>query len=424
MLVDLFARDPIRFVLVDLGVQEPGVADHAPGVERHLESEGQLEFPCREVAGPPAQDLPEVVPAQVPGPPLVRARPGEHTRIGRRRVDLEHVEGQVDAFHRGDPGRLSQVVRFHDPALHPALNHPDRAVAVDLRREHGMPQDERLVPLEPGHGAAVRTRDDHLARGQGQGSAALGAVDGFDELGHADGMLMGWSNIASFMGSLGALRRGSLLTVVLLFAFLSLLLLLIVAIVDYVFQAHAFPGGFAIVVALSLSFILLEWLISPFIVRWAIRSREPVTPESNPWLYQTIQELTRQAGVPMPRVWVSQDSSPNAFVFGRTVSSSELVVTQALLQQLNQDEIRAVLAHEIGHLRHRDVVIVTLMSAIPLIAYVIARFGFEMMRSGVRTRGKGGGQAVLAIILSAGAPYPVLPGPPKPLLYPSGAPEE
>src|SRR2546428_2201129 len=212
------------------------------------------------------------------------------------------------------------------------------------------------------------------------------------------------------MGSLGALRRGSLLTVVLLFAFLSLLLLLIVAIVDYVFQAHAFPGGFAIVVALSLFFILFEWLISPFIVRWAIRSREPVTQESNPWLHQTVQELTRQAGVPMPRIWVSQDSSPNAFVFGRTVASSELVVTQALLQRLNQEEIRAVLAHEIGHLRHRDVVIVTLMSAIPLIAYVIARFGFEMMRSGVRTRGKGGGQAGLVIHLSAGAPlsdYPV-----------------
>ncbi len=218
---------------------------------------------------------------------------------------------------------------------------------------------------------------------------------------------MAWSNIAIFVGSLGALRRGSLFTVVLLFAFLSLLLLLIVAIVDYVFQAHAFPGGFAIVVALSLFFILFEWLISPFIVRWAIRSRDPVTQESNPWLHQTVQELTRQAGVPMPRIWVSQDSSPNAFVFGRTVASSELVVTQALLQRLNQDEIRAVLAHEIGHLRHRDVVIVTLMSAIPLIAYVIARFGFELMRSGMRTRGKGGGQAVLVIILSAVASYAV-----------------
>ena len=80
------------------------------------------------------------------------------------------------------------------------------------------------------------------------------------------------------MGSLGALRRGSLFTVVLLFAFLSLLLLLIVAIVDFVFQAHAFPGGFAIVVALSLFFILFEWLILPFIVRWAIRTDAAVGP--------------------------------------------------------------------------------------------------------------------------------------------------
>src|SRR5207253_10377560 len=101
------------------------------------------------------------------------------------------------------------------------------------------------------------------------------------------------------MGSLGALRRGSLFTVVLLFAFLSLLLLLIVAIVDYVFQAHAFPGGFAIVVALSLFFILFEWLISPFIVRWAIRSRVPVTPDSYPWLNKTVQSLTRQAIFPI-----------------------------------------------------------------------------------------------------------------------------
>src|SRR5437016_14037059 len=98
------------------------------------------------------------------------------------------------------------------------------------------------------------------------------------------------------MGSLGALRRGTLFTVVLLFAFLSLLLLLIVARVDYVFQAHAFPGGFAIVVALSLFFILFAWLTSPFIVRPAIRSREPVTPESTPWLSPPVQEPSRRSG--------------------------------------------------------------------------------------------------------------------------------
>src|SRR6267143_5644785 len=300
VVLDLFARDPIGFVLVHLRVQEPGIADHSSGVKGHLESERQFELPGREVAGPSAQDLPEVIPAQVPCSAFVGTRPGEHAGVARRRVDLEHVEGQIGAFHRGDSRGLTQIVRFHHAAVHPAFNRPYGAVAVDPRRQHRMPQDERLVPLEPRGGAAIGARDDHLARGQGQGPAAFRAVDRFDEIGHTDGMLMGWSNIASFMGSLGALRRGSLFTVVLLFAFLSLLLLLIVAIVDYVFQAHAFPGGFAIVVALAVFFILFEWLISPFIVRWAIRSREPVTPESNPWLYNTVQELTRQAGVPMP----------------------------------------------------------------------------------------------------------------------------
>ncbi len=220
-------------------------------------------------------------------------------------------------------------------------------------------------------------------------------------------MLMRRGIIALRVGSLNALRRGSVLTVFFVFAFLSILLLIILAAADYTLQANAFPGAFAIVVGLALFFIFLQWLISPSIVRWAIRDRRAITPQSNPWLYQTVAELARQAGVRTPVIWESADSSPNAFVFGRTVGSSELVVTQGLLESLNQDEIRAVLAHEIGHLRHRDVIIMTLVSAVPLLAYIIARFGFEMLRSGVRARGKNAGQAVLLIILSAVVSYAV-----------------
>ena len=209
------------------------------------------------------------------------------------------------------------------------------------------------------------------------------------------------------MGSLNALRRGSWLTVILLLSLLSLLLLIILAVVDFVLQTRAFPAAFAVVVGLALLFILVQWLISPAIVRWAIRGRQPITAESNPWVYQTVAELARQAGVATPKIWESADSSPNAFVFGRTVSSAELVVTRGLLENLNQDEIRAVLAHEIGHLRHRDVIIMTLMSAVPLIAYVIARMGFEALRGNVRVRGKGAGQALLIIIVSAIVSYAV-----------------
>jgi len=218
---------------------------------------------------------------------------------------------------------------------------------------------------------------------------------------------MGRVILALPMGSLNALRRGSAMTVFLLFALLSLLLLVLLVIIDFVLQANTFPGAFAIVVGLAVFFIFMQWLISPVIVRWAIRGRQPITAETNPWVYHTVEELTRQAGVPMPKIWESADGSPNAFVFGRTVASSELVITEGLLERLNQDEIRAVIAHEIGHLRHRDVIIMTLMSAVPLIAYVIARMGFEALRGGVRVRGKGAGQALAIIILSAVVSYVV-----------------
>lgn len=218
---------------------------------------------------------------------------------------------------------------------------------------------------------------------------------------------MGSRILALPVGSLNALRRGSALTVFLVFGFLSLLLLIVLGIVDYVTQTSAFPAGLAIVVGLAVFFIFLQWAISPAIVRWAIRDRRPITPESNPWLYRTVAETAQQAGVPVPKIWESGDDLPNAFVFGRTVGSAELVVTHGLLEQLNQDEIRAVIAHEVGHLRHRDVIIMTLVSAVPLVAYVLARVGFEALRGNVRPRGKGGGQALLIIILTAIVSYAV-----------------
>ncbi len=209
------------------------------------------------------------------------------------------------------------------------------------------------------------------------------------------------------MGSLSALHRSSIITVFLVFALLSVLLLVVLVIVDAVLSIQAFPAVFPIVVALALLFLLIQWAIGPAIVMWAIRSKHPTTREANPWLFDTVQELARQAGVPPPRILVSEDPSPNAFVFGRRVRSSYLVVTSALLQRLNQEEIRAVLAHEIGHLRHRDVVTMTWVSAVPLLAYVLARGGFEVLRGSGRVRGKGAGQAILVALAVAVLSYAI-----------------
>jgi len=205
------------------------------------------------------------------------------------------------------------------------------------------------------------------------------------------------------MGSLGALRRGSDLTILLVYGVLALLLLFVLVVVDVFLQFTDFPGALILVVVLAFLFMLLQWAISPAIVRWATRGRREVTPQTNPWLWQTVQELAKQANVPPPRhIWVSASPDPNAFVFGRTVGSAELVVTQPLLEQLNQDEVRAVLAHEIGHLRHRDVTIMTWVSAVPLLAYVLARLGFDAIRYGGRgERDRNAGAAILAAIAVA-----------------------
>ena len=208
--------------------------------------------------------------------------------------------------------------------------------------------------------------------------------------------------IAVSMGSLGALRRGSDLTIFLVFGILALLLLAILGIVDFFVSGIDPLLGFLAVVLLTVIFLIIQWAISPAIVRWAAKARQEVTPQTNPWLYRTVQELCQQAGVPMVRhLWVSDVEDPNAFVFGRTVSSAEMVVNRPLLEQLNQDEVRAVLAHEVGHLRHRDVTIMTWASAVPLLAYVIARGGFEVLRSSGRVRGKGAGQAIAVAIAVA-----------------------
>src|SRR2546426_10628686 len=83
--------------------------------------------------------------------------------------------------------------------------------------------------------------------------------------------------------------------------------------------------------------------------------------------------MASTSGIPMPRLAISPDPTPNAFVFGRTQKSATLAFHQGLLQRLNEDEIEGVIAHELGHVKHRDFIVVTMISAIPLVAYLIAR---------------------------------------------------
>ena len=103
----------------------------------------------------------------------------------------------------------------------------------------------------------------------------------------------------------------------------------------------------------------------------------------------------------MPKVATVPNNTPNAFVFGRSSSGATLAVHDGLLKSLNEDEIRGVIAHELGHVKHKDFIVMTVLSALPLIAYIIAQFAF---RAGVissysrgRNREGNAGIALIAI---------------------------
>jgi heat shock protein HtpX len=182
------------------------------------------------------------------------------------------------------------------------------------------------------------------------------------------------------MASLGSLKRSMAVTLILIFGLLFMLIIVIYELVNIFLLDAGFEDRsymywiiqFSLIFGLVGIFMLLQWAIAPSIIRWSARLVY-LKPGENPWLEHTVKELANQANVPMPALAVSKNPAPNAFVFGRTRRSSTLAVHTGLLETLNKDEIKAVLAHEIGHLRHNDVLVMTVVSVIPLLAFMLAR---------------------------------------------------
>jgi len=160
-----------------------------------------------------------------------------------------------------------------------------------------------------------------------------------------------------------------------------------------------FPLVYAIIG--TVIFILLQYLIGPAIVVSSTRLRYLKTGE-NPWLESTVKELADKSGIPIPKLAIVPENTPNAFVFGRTAGSATLAVHDGLLMKLSQDEVKGVIGHELGHIRHKDYIVMTVLSALPLLAYLIARGTWEAVRfSHVSSRRKEEGSIKAAFIAVA-----------------------
>jgi heat shock protein HtpX len=172
------------------------------------------------------------------------------------------------------------------------------------------------------------------------------------------------------------------LTLVLLFGFL----LGVLTAVGYYYDISGY-----FMVGIAVFIIFIQWLAGPSIIRWTTNMR-PIEKGEFGWLQKDIADICKKTKTPVPQLALVRSGQPNAFVFGRTPSSATLAVTEGLINSLNKDEVRAVVAHEIGHIKHKDMVIMTVVSAVPVIAYYVARFLVFAPKS---SNDKRGGAAIL-----------------------------
>src|SRR6266851_4631833 len=165
------------------------------------------------------------------------------------------------------------------------------------------------------------------------------------------------------------------------------------------FIGRAFGGErgmlFALIFAAVLNFV--SYFFSDKIALAMYRA-QPVTREDLPRVYGVVERLTQRVGIPMPKIYVIPTDSPNAFATGRNPSHASVAVTQGILNLLNDEELEGVLAHELGHVRNRDIltssIAATLAGAITLLAHFGGMFG------GGRDdrRGFGGGGFLMMIL--------------------------
>lgn len=155
-------------------------------------------------------------------------------------------------------------------------------------------------------------------------------------------------------------------------------------------------GSFSAYLLLAVGIMWIQYMVGPKIVEWSMRVKY-ADPKEQPWLFEIIQDLAKKANIPMPRVGIAHINIPNAFAFGRGINDGRVCVTKGIMDLLNKDELRAVLAHEISHIKNRDVLFMTLLSVIPIMLY---RLAFHLLFFGGGRRRAGG---VSSLLLGLGA---------------------
>ena len=130
-------------------------------------------------------------------------------------------------------------------------------------------------------------------------------------------------------------------------------------------------GSFYSYLILAMGMMFFQYMIGPNIIEWTMGIKY-IKRKDNPELFKMVEDLANKANIPMPRVCVSSAMIPNAFAFGRGIHDGRVCVMQGLINLLNEDELKAVIGHELAHIKNRDVLTMTLISVVPMIMYHLA----------------------------------------------------
>lgn len=144
--------------------------------------------------------------------------------------------------------------------------------------------------------------------------------------------------------------------------------------------------------------IMIQWFLSDKIVLWSTGAKI-VSREQYPLLYEIVENLTAKVNLPMPKIAVMNTDIPNAFATGKSPRSAVVAVTTGLMRVLEKEELEGVIAHELTHVKNRDVTVITLASLFSTIAWFVMQSSmFGSMGYGYGRRQQGGGIFIVLIV--------------------------
>lgn len=144
-------------------------------------------------------------------------------------------------------------------------------------------------------------------------------------------------------------------------------------------------------------FNIVQWLVAPYLIDLMYKVKE-ASPQEQPVLHQIVERISKRSGLGKPRVMIVNIPIPNAFAYGSPIAGTRLAVTTGLLRGLSGEEVEAVIGHELGHIRHKDVQVMMVVSVLPALMYYIGHTLSYQAAYGSRDRQRSSGLATIGAL--------------------------